>query len=539
MAYAAWQATTSYAVNAVVRATTQPGTGLVFKCITAGTSGSTQPTWPTVIYTTETTGSTTTAKVGFVDDGTVRWAAVMAVAEDLQAIAPSAIIELFELKLVSDLHGSNDLYRFHAGVNAKLTYNDLVWNGNTYLRFPVQVEGFEWNGQGQLPRPKLAVSNLNSTITAILLLVNQTTPGNDLLGAKLTRIRTLAKYLDNVNFEGGVNPSGAVDATAEFPRDIYYIARKTTETRDVVEFECAAAFDLQNLRAPRRLCINNVCQWQYRSAIGCGYDSTEIGPFWTAADAPASSLSADVCGKRLDSCILRFGQVSVTGTVTSGSNILSSLTADELNRIRIGDPITGHGLPTNTTVTAKATSQLTLSANATASTSVTVNGTLTGTGLTMTVTSATGLAAGMSVTGTWVPSGTTIQSISGTTITLSISTNPNYQDSATSKTVTYYSFYYNSSRLYTGDTSGVAIGDIVAGSGVYAGTTVSGISTNTFILLNKKLNKDAGDTLTATFYTPRTFTQQSYTFTASNKYVIRANASLPFGSFPGVGTIKT
>ena len=538
MAYAAWQATTSYAVNAVVRATTQPGTGLVFKCITAGTSGSTQPTWPTVIYTTETTGSTTTAKVGFVDDGTVRWAAVMAVAEDLQAIAPSAIIELFELQLVSDLHGSNDLYRFHAGVNAKLTYNDLVWNGNTYLRFPVQVEGFEWNGQGQLPRPKLAVSNLNSTITAILLLVNQTTPGNDLLGAKLTRIRTLAKYLDNVNFEGGVNPSGAVDATAEFPRDIYYIARKTTETRDVVEFECAAAFDLQNLKAPRRLCINNVCQWQYRSAIGCGYDSTEIGPFWTAADASASSLSADVCGKRLDSCILRFGQVSVTGTVTSGSNILSSLTADELNRIRIGDPITGHGLPTNTTVTAKATSQLTLSANATASTSVTVNGTLTGTGLTMTVTSATGLAAGMSVTGTWVPSGTTIQSISGTTITLSISTNPNYQDSATSKSVTYYSFF-NSSRLYTGNTSGVAIGDIVAGSGVYAGTTVSGISTNTFILLNKNLNKDAGDTLTATFYTPKTFTQQSYTFTASNKYVIRANASLPFGSFPGVGTIKT
>ena len=538
MAYAAWQATTSYAVNAVVRATTQPGTGLVFKCITAGTSGSTQPTWPTVIYTTETTGSTTTAKVGFVDDGTVRWAAVMAVAEDLQAIAPSAIIELFELQLVSDLHGSNDLYRFHAGVNAELTYNDLVWNGNTYLRFPVQVEGFEWNGQGQLPRPKLAVSNLNSTITAILLLVNQTTPGNDLLGAKLTRIRTLAKYLDNVNFEGGVNPSGAVDPTAEFPRDIYYIARKTTETRDVVEFECAAAFDLQNLKAPRRLCINNVCQWQYRSAIGCGYDSTEIGPFWTAADAPADSLSADVCGKRLDSCILRFGQVSVTGTVTSGSNILSSLTADELNRIRIGDPITGHGLPTNTTVTAKATSQLTLSANATASNSVTVNGTLTGTGLTMTVTSATGLAAGMSVTGTWVPSGTTIQSISGTTITLTISNNPNYRDSATSKSVTYYPYFY-SPRFYTGDTSGVAVGDIVEGSGVYAGTTVSGISTNTFILLSQALNADTGQELTATFYTTRVFTQQSYIFAGNDRYVIRADASLPFGSFPGVGTIKT
>jgi hypothetical protein len=229
--------------------------------------------------------------------------------------------------------------------------------------------------------------------------------------------------------------------------------------------------------------------------------------------------------------------VAVTGIVTSGSNILSSLTADELNRIRIGDPITGHGLPTNTTVTAKATSQLTLSANATASNSVTVNGTLTGTGLTMTVTSATGLAAGMSVTGTWVPSGTTIQSISGTAITLSISTNPNYRDSGTSISG-YYVSIPNNPRLFTGDTSGVAVGNLVEGSGVYAGTTVSGISTNTFIQLSQALNANSGQR-TLTFYTIRVFTQQSYTFAANDRYVIRADASLPFGSFPGVGTIKT
>jgi hypothetical protein len=413
-----------------------------------------------------------------------------------------------------------------------------VWNGNTYLRFPVQVEGFEWNGQGQLPRPKLTVSNLNSTITAILLLVNETTPGNDLLGAKLTRIRTLAKYLDNVNFNGGVNPSGAVDPTAEFPRDIYYISRKASETRDAVEFECAAAFDLQNLKAPRRLCINNVCQWKYRSAIGCGYDSTEIGPFWTATDEPANSLADDVCGKRLSSCILRFGQVSVTGTVTSGSNILSSLTTDELNRIRIGDVINGFGLPANTTVTAKATTQLTLSANSTASTTVIVNGTLTGTGLTMTVTSAAGLSAGMSVTGTWIPTGTTIQSISGTTITLSISNNPNYLETPTTKTVTYLQSF-STYRLYLSNTSGIATGDIVtAASGVYSNTIVQNISTNRFVTLNKGLNKNTNASFSATFYTPRVFTQQSYTFTASDRYVVRPDASLPFGSFPGVGTIR-
>ena len=38
--------------------------------------------------------------------------------------------------------------------------------------------------------------------------VNQTTVGNDLNGAKFTRIRTLARFLDAVNFTGNTNPYG-------------------------------------------------------------------------------------------------------------------------------------------------------------------------------------------------------------------------------------------------------------------------------------------------------------------------------------------
>ena len=248
MAYSAWASSTAYVVGDIVRASSLPGTGLVFKCIVAGTSAATEPTWPTVIYTTQTVDGTQSNKVGFVVDGTVTWAAIMAVSQDLQSAALSSIIELFELQLDATLHGGSDIYRFHAGANALNTPGDVIWNGNSYLRYPVQVEGFEWNGQGQLPRPKLSISNLASTISALLLIVNEETPNNDLIGAKLTRIRTLARYLDNVNFEGGVNPSGAVDPTAEFPRDIYYIARKSAENRNVVEFECAAAFDLQHVK---------------------------------------------------------------------------------------------------------------------------------------------------------------------------------------------------------------------------------------------------------------------------------------------------
>jgi lambda family phage minor tail protein L len=187
---------------------------------------------------------------------------------ELQKIAPSAIIELFELQLNTAIQGSNTIYRFHAGTNATGTNGNIVWAGNTYQAFPIEAEGFEYSGNGQLPRPKIRISNILGTITTIILM----TP---LEGAKVTRIRTMARFLDAVNFSGGVNPFGTPDPTAEFPREVYYIDRKSAETRDVVEFELAAAFDLVGVRAPKRQCISNVCQWVYRSAE-CGYDP--VGP---------------------------------------------------------------------------------------------------------------------------------------------------------------------------------------------------------------------------------------------------------------------
>ena len=175
-----------------------------------------------------------------------------AIVSNLQNINPSAIIELFTLTLDTTLHGASTVYRFHAGS----TLNDngeIVWAGNTYQRFPIQAEGFAFQ-KGQLPRPTLTVSNALGTITAILLNVNTTTTGNDLTGATVTRIRTLARFIDAVNFPSNVNPYGTPDATAEFPQEIYKIDRKSAENREVVQFELASVFDLAGIRAPQRQC---------------------------------------------------------------------------------------------------------------------------------------------------------------------------------------------------------------------------------------------------------------------------------------------
>lgn len=252
----------------------------------------------------------------------------------LQGIAPTEIIELFQLELNADQHGVNQTYYFDGG-----RQNDgrgVVFGGQLYTSIPMEADGFAYNGQGSLPRPTLRISNLFSTITALIA-----TLPNGLEGAKVTRIRTLARYIDDVNFrsetlllvtEGGDrlttesgdffeafsssgNPHGTPDSTAIFPKEIYYVDRKSVENRNLIEFELASAFDLAGVRAPKRQCISR-CQWVYKS-VECGYNPTvgpgkEIGGVtftrFNANDEGVTTDADDVCGKRQSSCECRFGE---------------------------------------------------------------------------------------------------------------------------------------------------------------------------------------------------------------------------------------
>lgn len=219
----------------------------------------------------------------------------MSATADIQSLAPGAIIELFELDL--NRIGVAEIYRFHAGTNE--LDNDVVWEGNTYTRFPVQADGFAKSGQGSLPRPKIAIANITGLIGALAR------EAGDLLGAKLTRIRTFAKYLDAVNFADG-NPTA--DPNQYLDREVWFIDRKSAENKVFVEFELAAAFDVAGVMLPRRQCIQNLCQWLsiggYRGPY-CGYTG---GPVADKNDNPVTTLAEDRCGGRVDSCKLRFGE---------------------------------------------------------------------------------------------------------------------------------------------------------------------------------------------------------------------------------------
>ena len=183
---------------------------------------------------------------------------------DIQKVNPSSIIELFKLELKEGLNyatgnpsGVTTVHRFHSGSNLD-AYGSIVWNSDIYLRFPVEASGFAFQ-RGQLPRPTLTISNMGTpSMSAVLLAANSFTAGNDLTGAKVTRIRTMARFVDAANFSGATNPFGTPDPDAEFPREVYYIDRKSAENRQVVQFELAAIFDMAGIRAPKRQCTRDV-----------------------------------------------------------------------------------------------------------------------------------------------------------------------------------------------------------------------------------------------------------------------------------------
>jgi lambda family phage minor tail protein L len=188
-------------------------------------------------------------------------------------------------------HGISTTYRFHAGSNLNAN-GELVWAGNSYLASRSRLMGSSYSGHGNLPRPTLRIANLTGTITALLL-----TLPSGIEGAKVTRIRTLARYIDGVNFPV-VSTHWAHLDPASFPPEIYYIDRKASENRDVIEFELACALILSNVRAPSGSAFGNICQWVYKSAE-CSY---------------AGALPT--CNKTVADCKAHFG---ATATLPFGS----------------------------------------------------------------------------------------------------------------------------------------------------------------------------------------------------------------------------
>lgn len=210
--------------------------------------------------------------------------------EEVQKLQPSALIELFDLDTTM-LGG--DIFRFHSGINK--VGGVVVFDGEEYQAMPIKAEGFEWNGTGQQPRPKIAVANITGIMSALV------GEYNDLVGAKLIRRITHKRFLDAVNFPGGVNAEANPD---EQVVETWYVDRKAVENSAIISFELASSMDLQGVMLPKRQIIQNLCTWRYRSDE-CGYSGGAVAD---RNDNPTSDVGVDDCGLRVKSCKMRFGE---------------------------------------------------------------------------------------------------------------------------------------------------------------------------------------------------------------------------------------
>ena len=177
---------------------------------------------------------------------------------DVQKGWHDTIVEMFDIDLSPITGNNNDLYYYTNQVGPD--NQKIQWQGITYEPLPILSSGYEKSTTGQIAQPTLTVANILGTFTELI------SQYDDLVGAKVTRRRTLGKYLDG---------QAEADSLQEFPIDIYYIERKTEENALSVTWELSSILDLEGLQLPRRLIIQNLCLWQYRSSE-CGYTGAPL-----------------------------------------------------------------------------------------------------------------------------------------------------------------------------------------------------------------------------------------------------------------------
>lgn len=214
----------------------------------------------------------------------------MTIAAELQSLNPSAKLEFF---VVDAAAIGGTVERFHNGTNA--LRSSVVWQGQAYQYLPIEATGFEMRGDGPRPRPVLQVSDVFGVVGALVRLYD------DLAGATLLRRRTHARYLDAVNFAGGVNPSA--DPTAQYPDELWLFDRVRGRDGTQVSWELTSPLDLEDVLLPARQVRNTVCTWRYRSAE-CGYAGGAVAK---ADDTLTGSMALDDCSRRVSGCKLRFG----------------------------------------------------------------------------------------------------------------------------------------------------------------------------------------------------------------------------------------
>jgi lambda family phage minor tail protein L len=202
---------------------------------------------------------------------------------EVMSLQPSALLTMFEIDVGS--LGFNigvisqtevtlqqaTTFRFHNNIN--LSTSSLFWQGNEYIAAPIIMTNMETNLKGPLALPKMSITVSDDGIPLLTLLKQRIYQLGDIVGAKLTRIRTFARFIDQINFPITQTPPPNFypDPNAELPRDYFYIDRLSNENKNFIEYELSPFFVIEGINLPGRVISEDSCPWFYRGE-GCLYE---------------------------------------------------------------------------------------------------------------------------------------------------------------------------------------------------------------------------------------------------------------------------
>lgn len=227
----------------------------------------------------------------------------MTIREHIQAAALGEVVTLYQIDLT--VFGLGVFYLTSAPDHDSGLGEVVSYQGQEYAPHPILAEGFELRGGGTLPRPKIAIANIDQSFTAMV------EEHDDLHGGIVTRIRTYGRYLD-----GGADPGGG-----ELPRDVYRISRKLEDDGDQIGWQLSALMDQEGVDLPGRPIIRDYCTHDTRvwNAATETFDYSIATCPYTGEPKDENGLPCapedEVFSKRLNTCCqARFGATAVLPT---------------------------------------------------------------------------------------------------------------------------------------------------------------------------------------------------------------------------------
>lgn len=226
----------------------------------------------------------------------------MTVNTEVQKLEPDALVTLYILDTTSI--GGTTIFRFTSMPGAT---GDVMFGGQAFTPIDIEATGFEWDGSGTFPKPRLRIVNIGGVISSAIV------GFGDLVGATFYRIRTFAMHLDD---------GSAPDSAATFPIEAFTVDQLSKHTKLFLEWTLATSIEQIGMQLPRRQCLRDTCTHRYRlyNPTTGNFDYSNATCPYTGANkfkedgTSTSNNSEDVCDKKLTGCKLRFGNAGVLPT---------------------------------------------------------------------------------------------------------------------------------------------------------------------------------------------------------------------------------